>query len=80
MERQVRSVLDSFEERVASLPEVMSGSLMAGGSDYMLRAIVRDLDHYRQLLDRLTKAEGVAHIQSSFSLKEFINRPVPLLS
>lgn len=80
LERQVRTVLDSFEKRVASLPEVTAGYLMSGAADYLLRAVVRDLDHYRQLLDRLTEAEGVAHIQSSFSLKEFANKPVPEIS
>ncbi len=79
LERQKSEVLDRFENDVAGMPEVMSGFLMSGGSDYLLRCIVRDLDHYRALLDRLTKVEGVAHIQSSFALKSFVNRPAPLL-
>ena len=79
LERQVRTILARFEEHVASLPEVMSGYLMTGSSDYLLRAVVADLDHYRELLDALTKIEGVAHIQSSFALKTFVNRPAPLI-
>ncbi|MDT9599751.1 Lrp/AsnC family transcriptional regulator [Sphingosinicella rhizophila] len=79
LERQVRSALDAFEARVSTLPEVMSGFLMSGGADYLLRCVVRDLDHYRDLLDLLTKVPGVAHIQSSFALKAFINRPAPLI-
>ncbi|MCJ2188681.1 Lrp/AsnC family transcriptional regulator [Novosphingobium beihaiensis] len=79
LERQIRSILARFEEHVASLPEVMSGFLMTGGSDYLLRAVVNDLDHYRELLDALTKIEGVAHIQSSFALKSFVNRPAPVI-
>lgn len=80
LERQIREILDRFEDHVATLPEVMSGFLMSGGADYLLRAVVRDLDHYRELLDDLTQVEGVAHIQSSFALKSFVNRPVPLLN
>lgn len=79
LERQVREMLDRFEEHVARLPEVMSGFLMTGGSDYLLRAVVRDLEHYRELLDSLTKVEGVEHIQSSFALKSFVNKPSPLV-
>lgn len=80
LERQVRSALNTFEEHVAALPEVMSGFLMSGGADYLLRAVVRDLDHYRELLDALTQIEGVAHIQSSFALKAFVNKLSPLIA
>lgn len=79
LERQVSEALDIFEEEVARFPEVMSGFLMSGGSDYLLRCVVRDLEHYRALLDILTKVAGVAHIQSSFALKAFVNRPGPLI-
>lgn len=79
LERQIREVLERFEAIVADIPEVMSGFLMTGGADYLLRAVVRDLQHYRDLLEQLTQISGVAHIQSSFSLKAFINRPVPAL-
>ena len=80
LERQTRGTLDAFEEHVAALPEVMSGFLMTGGADYLLRAVVRDLNHYRELLDELTKVEGVAHIQSSFALKAFVNKPAPVIA
>lgn len=79
LERQVRNSLSQFEELAADQPEIMSGFLMTGGSDYLLRAVVRDLDHYRELLDSLTKIDGVAHIQSSFALKTFVDRPGPVL-
>lgn len=79
LEKQVRASLDSFETTVADLPEVMSGFLMSGGSDYLLRCVVRDLDHYRDFLDILTSLPGVAHIQSSFALKIFVNRAAPLV-
>lgn len=80
LERQVRAALEAFESAVEGLPEVMSGFLMSGGSDYLLRAVVRDLDHYRDLLEELTQIANVAHIQSSFALKAFINRPAPPIS
>ena len=77
--RQTADILDAFEKKISTLPEVMSGFLMTGGSDYLLRVVVRDMDHYQTLLSVLTHVEGVAHIQSSFALKAFINRPAPVL-
>jgi Lrp/AsnC family leucine-responsive transcriptional regulator len=80
LERQVKPVLNAFEDAVGALPEVMSGHLMSGNRDYLLHAFVRDLDHYRDLLARLTEIDGIAHIQSSFVLKTFLYRTAPLLS
>lgn len=77
VERQISDVLDVFEEKVAQIPEVMGGYLMTGGADYLLRVVVRDLDHYQAFLDVLTRVPGVANIQSSFALKAFVNRPAP---
>lgn len=80
LERQTREVLEHFEEQMLRVPEIMSGFQMSGGADYLLRAVVRDLDHYRALLDVMTSIEGIAHLQSSFALKAFINRPSPIVS
>jgi Lrp/AsnC family leucine-responsive transcriptional regulator len=79
LERQVEEVLSGFEEMVSTLPEVMGGFLMTGGADYLLHVIVRDLDHYQELLTKLTKTRGIAHIQSSFALKTFVRRVAPLV-
>lgn len=79
LERQIREILDRFEEHVVKMPEVMSGFLMTGGSDYLLRIVVRNLEHYREFLDNLTKFDGIAHIQSSFALKAFVNKPSHLM-
>lgn len=79
LERQVDEVLTAFEAAVGTLPEIMGGYLMSGGADYLLHAFVRSLDHYRELLARLTKLDGIAHIQSSFVLKTFSHRTAPIL-
>ncbi len=79
LERQTRDALVRFEAIVSALPEVMSGFQMSGGADYLLRVVVRDLDHYRDLLEVMTGIEEVAHLQSSFALKAFVNRPVPVV-
>jgi DNA-binding Lrp family transcriptional regulator len=77
LERQVDEILAVFERAVSEMPEVMSGFLMTGDADYLLRAVVHDLEQYRELVDALTRIEGVAHIQSSFALKAFVSRTAP---
>jgi len=79
LERQVEDALIGFEAKAGSLPEIMDGFLMTGGSDYLLHAIVRDLSHYQTLLAELTRIPGVAHIQSSFALKTFVRRSSPVI-
>jgi Lrp/AsnC family transcriptional regulator, leucine-responsive regulatory protein len=78
LERQIEGALAVFEQEVSKQPEVMSGFLMTGGADYLLRAVVHDLDHYQELVSKLTRIPGVAQIHSSFALKSFINRPAPI--
>jgi len=79
MERQRRDALEAFESAIAKIPEVTAGYLMSGGNDYMLHAFVRSLDHYRDLLAKLTDMEPISHIQSSFVLKSFLQRSVLLV-
>lgn len=79
LERQVENALSAFEDKVSSLPEVMGGFLMTGGADYLLHAVVENLDHYQKLLMELTRTPGIAHIQSSFALKTFVRRSAPMI-
>lgn len=80
LERHTRDVMGRFEERIADIPEVMGAFQMSGGADYLLRVVVRDLDHYRELLDTMTCIVGVAHLQSSFALKPIVNRSAPIVA
>ena len=80
LERQTEEKLKVFEERIARVPEVMSCFLMTGGADYLLRVLVTDLASYQQfLLNTLTRIPGVAHIQSSFAIKQIVQRVAPPL-
>lgn len=79
MERQVKETLNKFEAAASTLPEIMGGYMLSGTTDYMLHAFVRDLNHYRDLIDRLTVIEGIVHIHSSFVLKTFLSRAAPLI-
>ena len=69
LERQRSRELDAFGAAISRWPEVMECYLMTGQFDFLLRVVCADLGAYEQFLrERLTQVEGVASIESSFSL------------
>ncbi len=80
LERQRAQHLDRFGEAIRRWPEVMECYLMTGQFDFLLRVVCADLATYEQFLrDRLTQVEGVASIESSFSLGQVkYSRVLPL--
>ena len=71
LERQSEVLLESFERKVTSLPEVLECYLMTGDSDYFLRVAVEDINALREfILNHLTRIEGVSNIRSSLALKQ----------
>ena len=69
LERQRSHELDAFGAAISRWPEVMECYLMTGQFDFLLRVVCADLGAYEQFLrERLTQVEGVASIESSFSL------------
>ena len=72
---QEKKFLNTFEHKVSMYNEVIECYLMTGSSDYLLRVVTRDLEEYeRFVIDKLTKIEGIANIQTSFALKPLIQR------
>lgn len=76
LERQSRDKLKIFEDAIARIPEVMECYLITGSqSDYILKVVTSDIDHYQQLLlDRLTSIEGVSSIITNFVMRRPINK------
>ena len=71
LERQVETALEDFERTVLARPEVMECYLMTGDADYLMRIVVADVTAYEQFLkEYLTRAPGVASINSSFALNQ----------
>ena len=72
---QKERFLNIFEQKISLYDEVSECYLMTGSSDYLLRVVTRDLEEYeRFVIDKLTKIEGIANIQTSFALKPLIQR------
>lgn len=70
---QGQEALEVFQGRVATYPEVMECYLMTGTSDYLLRVVVPDLEHYERFLaEKLTRIPGIGNIQTSFALKPVV--------
>ena len=80
LERQRAEQLDRFGAAISRWPEVMECYLMTGQFDFLLRVVCADLEAYEQFLrERLTQVEGVASIESSFSLGQVkYSRVLPL--
>lgn len=52
-------------------PAVMECYLMTGDSDYLIRVVVPDVQALEQfIVGELSRIPGVAHIRSSFALKQ----------
>ena len=63
--------VDKFEDAISSFPEVAECYGMLGRSDYLLRIVTRDMDHYdRFFQDHLSKIPGVQDITSAVALRE----------
>lgn len=71
LERQIGVALKSFEDVIASCPEVMECYLMTGDSDYLLRVVGTDLKALQRfIVDKLACIPYVASIRSSVALKQ----------
>ncbi len=82
LDRHTPERFSNFEARVRALPEVLECLLITGEeADYQLKAVVRDMDAYQELLlTKITRIEGVSGVHTSFVLRRVIERtamPVP---
>lgn len=80
LERQRAEQLDRFGAAISRWPEVMECYLMTGQFDFLLRVVCANLEAYEHFLrEKLTQVEGVASIESSFSLGQVkYSRVLPL--
>jgi Lrp/AsnC family transcriptional regulator len=66
-----RQSISVFQEAVLQIPEVQVVQLMLGDVDFNIRVVVRDMDHFQNLLrDTLVMLPGLREIQSTVLLEE----------
>ena len=72
---QAEGALTAFETAIATVPEVVECYLMTGGSDYLLRLVVRDVDDLERVHSReLTRIPGVTRVSSSVAMRTVVKR------
>ena len=70
LQRQDQADLQTFEEAVREVPEVIECYLMTGEFDYLVRVVVSDAADFERIHSQhLTRLPGVARVQSSFALR-----------
>ncbi|WP_020683392.1 Lrp/AsnC ligand binding domain-containing protein [Marinobacterium rhizophilum] len=68
---QSPDAFDSFNKAVAQLPYIMECHLVSGDSDYLLKARIRDMTEYRELLgEMLLTLPGVKNSKSYIVMEE----------
>lgn len=68
-----KSVTD-FEREVIRLSEVLECFHVSGEYDYLLKVVVRDMDHFRSfMVEKLTTLQHIGSTQSSFTINEVKN-------
>lgn len=73
---QFARTLTEFETAVRLCPNVLVCYLVSGEYDYILRVAARDLEDYERIhRDWLSALPHVVKINSSFSLREIVDRP-----
>ncbi len=78
LESQSEEALAAFEKAIATCPSVLRCFLMSGSDDYLVTVTVRDIEDFERVhKTQLSTLPQVARIQSSFALREIVNRPVP---
>ena len=76
MDRHIPERFANFEAAIRELPEIIECLLITGqDADYQLKAAVRDMDAYQELLlERITRIPGVTGVHSSFVLRKVVDK------
>lgn len=78
LESQSEESLEDFERAVLDCPSVVRCLLMSGTDDYLLIVLAEDIEDFEQIhRAQLSRLPRVARIQSSFAIREVVDRPVP---
>jgi len=76
MDRHTPERFTNFEEKIATLPEVLECLLITGqDADYQLKVVVKDMDAFQALLlEKITRIDGVSGVHSSFVLRRVVDK------
>lgn len=77
---QAEPDLKKFQDLIASWPMVREAFMLAGETDFLLKVIAKDWDHYQKFLtSTLTTAPNVSHVKSALCIRTTKHKPgVPI--
>lgn len=62
--------LERFSRAILELPEIVECHRLSGNIDYLLKCIVRDIEHYDDVYKRLiARVPGLVDVSASFSME-----------
>lgn len=71
LKEHAQEFLTKFEQDVQSVPEIVECYCISGGSDFLLKVIVADIDEYRHfILNKLAALSNIGNAQSHFVVTE----------
>lgn len=75
--QHAKEYLTKFEDEVTLLEEVLECYHVSGEYDYLLKVLVRDMEHFRNfMVTKLTTLQHIGSTQSSFVINEVKNSPL----
>lgn len=78
LDSQHSQTMDAFERAVSASPSILRCELVSGAADYLITLAIASLEDFAALhRDELAHLPGVARLESSFVLKQVVNRPAP---
>lgn len=79
LDSQSDDALSAFEAGVAKCPAITRCLLMSGTDDYLAVVLAKDIQDFERIHRmELSRLPRVARIQSSFAIREIVQRPAPL--
>jgi len=74
LERHAKEAIVAFEKEVNALEEVLECFHVSGDYDYLLKVVVKDMEHFRNfMVTKLTTLQYIGSTQSSFTISEVKN-------
>lgn len=78
LDSQSEEAMDAFETAVAASPSVTRCHLLSGAADYQVTVLARSLGHFAEVhRAELSRLPRLSHMETSFALREVVNRAVP---
>jgi Lrp/AsnC family transcriptional regulator, leucine-responsive regulatory protein len=71
LKEHAQQYLTQFEKDIQTVPEVVECYCISGGSDFLLKVIVSDMDEYKDfILNKLAAVSNIGSAQSHFVITE----------